>query len=85
MEKKLIICNIKCMRLVLWELSFESNGTTFSTKNRPFCLFTFCEKSKTISVIVDFFIFIVICFCSVQNYIEMFNLLKNTYALLKSP
>ena len=66
MEKKLIlsshICNIECMRLVLWELSLESNGNAFSTKNRPFCLFTYCEKSKTISVIVDFFFFIVVYF-----------------------
>ena len=76
MEKKLIlsshICNIECMRLVLWKWSFESNCNACSTKNRPFGLFTYCEKSKTISVIVDFFFFIVVYFRTVLNYIEIF-------------
>ena len=64
MEKKLIlvlyICSIKYMGLVLWlwsylELNDNAYSYSYSTKNRPFCVFTYCEKGTTILVIVNFF------------------------------
>ena len=75
MKKKLIllshICNIEYMGLVLWEWSFEPNGNAYSTKNRPFCLFTYCEKGKTIFVIVNFFFSFVVYFEQSCTYLNL--------------
>ena len=70
MEKKLIlllhICNIEYMGLDLWLWSFELNGHAYSTKNRPFCAFTYCEKDNNIFIIVVllFIFFCILLHCS---------------------
>ena len=73
MEKKLIllshICSIQYMGLVLWLWSFESNVNAYSPKNRPFCVFTYCEKSKAIFVIVDFFVSSLLCTLNLLSHI----------------
>ena len=52
-EKKLIfwlhICNIEWIGLVVWLWSFESNNNSYITKKCPFCVFTYCEKTKSFS------------------------------------
>ena len=67
----LYIYNIKCIGLVLWLWPFKSNCNSYSTKERPICVFTYCEKGKTIFVIVDSLFAVLYIFWTVLRIFEL--------------
>ena len=73
MEKKLIllahIFSIEYMGLVLCLWPLQSNVHTYSTKNRPFCAFIYCEKGNNI------FIIIVLLFIFLLYIIALFKII----------
>ena len=89
MEKKLIlsshICNIECMRLVLWLWSFELNGNSYGTKNCPFWVFNYCERNKTIFIIVDFFFSLSCLFWTVLHIFELLHIFNCKFEQFHEP
>ena len=69
-EKELILTHIFSIEykgLVLWLWPLELNDYAYSTKNCPFCAFTYCEKGNNIFIIVVLLFIFFRLFRTVQN------------------